>query len=55
MLVESELTPERFLAELIRLLTDPAALAEMGQRARSLAHADAAASIASLLKQQQPA
>ncbi len=55
MLVESELTPERFLAELIRLLQHPAALAAMGHNARALAHANAAASIAALLKQQQPA
>lgn len=50
LLVESELTPERFLAELIRLLKDPAALAEMGQRARALAHSNAAASIAALIE-----
>ncbi len=55
MLIESELTPQRLLAELIRLLQDSQYLAAMGQKAYNLAHADAAASIASLLKQQQPA
>lgn len=54
-LLESELTPQRLLAELIRLLQDPEGLAAMGHKARNLAHANAAASIASLLKQQQPA
>jgi UDP-N-acetylglucosamine--N-acetylmuramyl-(pentapeptide) pyrophosphoryl-undecaprenol N-acetylglucosamine transferase len=55
MLIEPELTPQQLLVELIRLLQDPQGLAAMGQKASSLAHADAAASIASLLKQQQPA
>ena len=55
MVVEPELTPERLLAELVRLFKDPQGLATMAQKARSLAHADAAASIAALLKQQQPA
>lgn len=55
MLLESDATPQRLLAELIRLLQDPQALAAMGRKARNLAHDDAAASIASLLKQEQPA
>jgi UDP-N-acetylglucosamine--N-acetylmuramyl-(pentapeptide) pyrophosphoryl-undecaprenol N-acetylglucosamine transferase len=55
MLIEAQLTPQRLLTELIQLLQDPQRLAAMGQKARNLAHADAAASIASLLKQQQPA
>jgi UDP-N-acetylglucosamine--N-acetylmuramyl-(pentapeptide) pyrophosphoryl-undecaprenol N-acetylglucosamine transferase len=50
MLVESELTPQRLLEELIRLLQDPTALAAMGQKGRSLAHADAVASIAALIR-----
>ncbi|MHB1793640.1 MAG: undecaprenyldiphospho-muramoylpentapeptide beta-N-acetylglucosaminyltransferase [Acidobacteriaceae bacterium] len=55
MLVEAELTPQRLLAELLRLFKDPEALAAMARKARGLAHQNAAASIASLLKQQQPA
>ncbi len=55
MVVEAELTPERLLAELISLFKDPQGLAAMAKKARSLAHANAAASIAALLKQQQPA
>ena len=55
MLVEPELTPQRLLAELLRLFKDPEGLATMARKARGLAHENAAASIASLLKQQQPA
>ncbi len=51
MLVEAELTPERLLAELVRLFNDPEGLVAMAQKARSLAHENAAASIASLLLQ----
>ena len=51
MLVEAELTPPRLLAELVRLFRDPKGLACMGQKARSLAHEDAAASIAALIQQ----
>ncbi len=55
MMPESEITPERLRKELIGLLLDSHGLAEMGCKARTLAHPDAAASIAALLKQQQPA
>jgi UDP-N-acetylglucosamine--N-acetylmuramyl-(pentapeptide) pyrophosphoryl-undecaprenol N-acetylglucosamine transferase len=55
MILETELTPDRLSAELIALLTNPEALATMGRNARHLAHEDAAASIVTLLKQQQPA
>jgi UDP-N-acetylglucosamine--N-acetylmuramyl-(pentapeptide) pyrophosphoryl-undecaprenol N-acetylglucosamine transferase len=51
MIDESELTPERLLHDLIRLLKDPEGLAAMAQKARKLAHADAAASIAALVEQ----
>lgn len=50
MIEEGELTPQRLLEELIRLLKDSEGLAEMAQKARSLAHADAAASIAALIQ-----
>ena len=49
MLVEAELTPQRLLAELLRLFKDPQGLATMARKARGLAHENAAASIASLL------
>jgi UDP-N-acetylglucosamine--N-acetylmuramyl-(pentapeptide) pyrophosphoryl-undecaprenol N-acetylglucosamine transferase len=51
MIEEAELTPQRLLEELIRLFKDPAGLAAMAQKARALAHADAAASIAALIGQ----
>jgi UDP-N-acetylglucosamine:LPS N-acetylglucosamine transferase len=50
MIEEAELTPQRLLQELIRLLKDSEGLAEMAQKARALAHADAAASIAALIE-----
>jgi UDP-N-acetylglucosamine--N-acetylmuramyl-(pentapeptide) pyrophosphoryl-undecaprenol N-acetylglucosamine transferase len=55
MVLEPELTSERLLTELVRLLENRAALAEMGRKVRQLAHADAAASIVALLKEQRPA
>ena len=55
MVLEPGLTEERLLAELIALLRDRNRLAAMGSNARELAHPDAAAAIAALLKQQQPA
>lgn len=55
MLLEPELTGEGLLKELVALFRDPDALSAMGQKARSLAHPGAAAQIAALLKQQQPA
>ena len=50
MIEESELTPQRLTEELIRLLKDPEGLAAMAEKARALAHADAAASIAALIQ-----
>ncbi|HWF66817.1 MAG TPA: undecaprenyldiphospho-muramoylpentapeptide beta-N-acetylglucosaminyltransferase [Acidobacteriaceae bacterium] len=55
MLLETELTPERLLTELLALLQHPFRLGEMGKAARTLAHPNAAAEIAALLKKQQPA
>jgi UDP-N-acetylglucosamine--N-acetylmuramyl-(pentapeptide) pyrophosphoryl-undecaprenol N-acetylglucosamine transferase len=55
MLLEPELTPDKLLAELIGLLQSPAELIRMAGNARKLAHPDAAAAIAELLKRQQPA
>lgn len=52
MLPESEMTPERLLAELTVLLRDPARLRQMGAAARTLAHPDAAAEIAALVGEQ---
>lgn len=51
MLVEADLTPPRLLTELVRLFRDPEGLARMAKKARSLAHENAAASIAALLLQ----
>jgi UDP-N-acetylglucosamine--N-acetylmuramyl-(pentapeptide) pyrophosphoryl-undecaprenol N-acetylglucosamine transferase len=45
---ELQLTPERFVDAVATLITDPPRLEAMGQRARRLAHADAAAHIASM-------
>ena len=49
LLLQSDLTPERLLAELLTLLRDPTRLAAMGQRARQLAHPHAAETIAQML------
>jgi UDP-N-acetylglucosamine--N-acetylmuramyl-(pentapeptide) pyrophosphoryl-undecaprenol N-acetylglucosamine transferase len=46
LLPESELTRERFVAELTSLFADPARLAGIGESARRLSHPDAAAHIA---------
>jgi UDP-N-acetylglucosamine--N-acetylmuramyl-(pentapeptide) pyrophosphoryl-undecaprenol N-acetylglucosamine transferase len=51
MIEEKDLTPQRLLEELIRLLKDPQGLAAMSEKARALAHADAAASIAELIQE----
>ncbi len=51
LLLESDLTPERLLAELRTLFADEARLAAMGQRARQLAHPHAAETIAQRLIQ----
>lgn len=49
MLLQAELTPGRLCRELIPLLRAPEHLAEMGQKARSLAHADATESIVRMI------
>jgi len=48
MILESELTPERTLAEVAHLLADPAARQRMADAARTLAHSNAAADIAQI-------
>jgi UDP-N-acetylglucosamine--N-acetylmuramyl-(pentapeptide) pyrophosphoryl-undecaprenol N-acetylglucosamine transferase len=45
---ESELTAERFVKQMVALLGDPVQMAEMGAKARALAHRDAAAHIAGM-------
>lgn len=45
---ESELSPERFVEEVTALLGAPERMAEMGGKARALAHPDAAAHIAAM-------
>jgi UDP-N-acetylglucosamine--N-acetylmuramyl-(pentapeptide) pyrophosphoryl-undecaprenol N-acetylglucosamine transferase len=45
---ESELSAERFMDEVTALLKSPQRMAEMGAKARSLAHPDAAAHIAAM-------
>ncbi len=55
MLLEPDLTTETLLTELAGLLRDPDRLTDMASNARKLAHPDAAAAIADLLKKQQPA
>ncbi len=49
-LIEAELTPERLLAELLRLLGDRGALERMAQRARALARQDASDVIAGMVR-----
>jgi UDP-N-acetylglucosamine--N-acetylmuramyl-(pentapeptide) pyrophosphoryl-undecaprenol N-acetylglucosamine transferase len=48
LIAEQELTAERFVNEVTALLADPARMAAMGAKARSLAHPDAAAHIAGM-------
>ena len=48
MLIEAEATPDRLLDSLVAMLKDPATLRAMGEKARSLAHPDAARQIAEL-------
>ena len=48
LLIESEMTPERLLASLTSMLLSPAGLRAMGDRARTLAHPDAAGRIAAM-------
>jgi UDP-N-acetylglucosamine--N-acetylmuramyl-(pentapeptide) pyrophosphoryl-undecaprenol N-acetylglucosamine transferase len=45
---ESELTPERFVEQVVSLLADPAQLQTMGAKARTLAYPDAASHIAGM-------
>jgi UDP-N-acetylglucosamine--N-acetylmuramyl-(pentapeptide) pyrophosphoryl-undecaprenol N-acetylglucosamine transferase len=52
MLPESQLTPERLLAQLTALLRDPVRLRQMGAAARPLAHPNAAVEIAELVVEQ---
>jgi UDP-N-acetylglucosamine--N-acetylmuramyl-(pentapeptide) pyrophosphoryl-undecaprenol N-acetylglucosamine transferase len=49
LLPESEMTAERLLDTIITLFGDPAGLAAMGERARTLAHPDAAQRIAAIV------
>jgi UDP-N-acetylglucosamine--N-acetylmuramyl-(pentapeptide) pyrophosphoryl-undecaprenol N-acetylglucosamine transferase len=48
MLIEVEMTPERLLESLAAMLRDGAGLRAMGERARALAHPDAAGRIAAM-------
>jgi UDP-N-acetylglucosamine--N-acetylmuramyl-(pentapeptide) pyrophosphoryl-undecaprenol N-acetylglucosamine transferase len=48
LLIESEMTPERLLGSLTAMLGDRAELLAMGERARTLAHPDAARRIAAI-------
>jgi UDP-N-acetylglucosamine--N-acetylmuramyl-(pentapeptide) pyrophosphoryl-undecaprenol N-acetylglucosamine transferase len=50
LLPQSALTPETLLAALVKLLNDSAGLAAMGERARLLAHPDAAQRIAAMVR-----
>jgi UDP-N-acetylglucosamine--N-acetylmuramyl-(pentapeptide) pyrophosphoryl-undecaprenol N-acetylglucosamine transferase len=50
LLIEAGMTPESLLASLTAMLGDRAALRAMGERARVLAHPDAAAEIALMAK-----
>jgi len=49
-ILEKELTPNRLQESLIRLLQEPAALEQMSEQARKLAHPDAATQIAALVQ-----
>jgi UDP-N-acetylglucosamine--N-acetylmuramyl-(pentapeptide) pyrophosphoryl-undecaprenol N-acetylglucosamine transferase len=51
MMLEADLTPDKLLATLSRLLGDSAGLAAMAERARTLAHPDAAQRIADMVRQ----
>ena len=48
MMLQAQLTAEGLLEELVRLLRSPGTLAEMGVRARGLAHPNAAQDIAAM-------
>ena len=49
-MLEPEMTPDSLLAVLVELLSDRVALAELGERARSLARPDAAQRIAAMVE-----
>jgi UDP-N-acetylglucosamine--N-acetylmuramyl-(pentapeptide) pyrophosphoryl-undecaprenol N-acetylglucosamine transferase len=49
MVTETESSPDRLLSELVAMISDPAALHQMGERARSMARPNAAAEIADLV------
>ena len=51
MMLEADLTPDKLLATLLRLLGDSAGLAAMAERARTLAHPDAAHRIGEIVRQ----
>lgn len=51
MMLEADLTPDKLLATLVRLLGDSVGLAAMAERARTLAHPDAAHRIGELVQQ----
>lgn len=53
MIIEKEMTPERLLESLVGLLRDPVRLRAMGERARTLAHPDAALRIAEMAREIQ--
>lgn len=50
MMLEVDLTPELLLAELLELFSDRSSLAQMGEKARSLARPDAAQRIAGMVE-----
>ena len=51
LLPQSALTPERLLGDVEKLLTDPARLKQMGERARGLAMSDAAERLATVIEE----
>lgn len=51
LLIEAEMTPDRLLASLIAMIGDRSTLRAMGERARTLAHPDAANRIAGMARQ----
>jgi UDP-N-acetylglucosamine--N-acetylmuramyl-(pentapeptide) pyrophosphoryl-undecaprenol N-acetylglucosamine transferase len=48
LIAEHELTPERFVQQVTELLNDPARMTTMAEKARELAHRDAAAHVAQM-------
>jgi UDP-N-acetylglucosamine--N-acetylmuramyl-(pentapeptide) pyrophosphoryl-undecaprenol N-acetylglucosamine transferase len=49
MMLQADVTPEKLLDELVRLLNDPDTMAEMGRRARTLAHPGAVERIGAMV------